>query len=208
MELVRRAKAGDVKAFEELVHRYWSKTFRLAESIVGSTDAEDITIEAFVQAWQAVQKFREQSSFGTWLFRIVINQAKQWQRKRVTSHFEPLEGENGWDGAEVSLRGVEAIACERDWQRRVRAAVQKLPEQLRLPLVLRFWNELSYPEIAQLLGIKESTARMRVVAALKMLATMLGLPCKGGKKNELPRSQKKTCSHGLRESWTKPLGWQ
>jgi RNA polymerase sigma-70 factor (ECF subfamily) len=57
----------------------------------------------------------------------------------------------------------------------VKVAVQKLPEHLRLPLVLRFWDELSYPEIAQILGIKESTARMRVFAALKMLAAMLGL---------------------------------
>ena len=176
MELVRRAKAGDTVAFETLVHRYWAKAYRLAESIVGSADAEDVVIEAFVQAWKSLQNFRQQSSFGTWFFRIVINQAKQWQRKAVSWMTEPLEEEFCSDDEAPSFRYIEAIACERDWQHRVKVAVQKLPEHLKLPLVLRFWDELPYPEIAQVLGIKESTARMRVFAALKMLAAMLGLP--------------------------------
>jgi RNA polymerase sigma-70 factor (ECF subfamily) len=55
----------------------------------------------------------------------------------------------------------------------VQQAVQQLPEHLRLPLVLRFWDELSYPETAELLGIKESTARMRVASALKHLTILL-----------------------------------
>jgi RNA polymerase sigma-70 factor (ECF subfamily) len=84
MELVRRAKSGDTAAFETLVHRYWAKAYRLAESIVRSTDAGDVVVEAFVQAWRSLQNFRQQSSFGTWLFRIVINQAKQWQRKAAS----------------------------------------------------------------------------------------------------------------------------
>jgi RNA polymerase sigma-70 factor (ECF subfamily) len=175
MELVRRAKSGDTAAFETLVHRYWAKAYRLAESIVGSTDAGDVVVEAFVQAWRSLQNFRQQSSFGTWLFRIVINQAKQWQRKAANWMTEPLEEEICASDETFSFRDIEAIACERDWQHRVRVAVQKLPKHLRLPLVLRFWDELSYPEIAQILGIKESTARMRVFAALKMLAAMLGL---------------------------------
>lgn len=172
-ELVRRAKSGDVAAFEVLVRRYWGKVYRLAESIVGRVDAEDVTVETFAQAWKALSQFREQSSFGTWLFRITINQAKQWQRRVSVVQLEQLE--TIWDEEQISLREIEAIACERDWQRQVKAAVQSLPEHLRLPLVLRFWNELSYPEIAQILGIKESTARMRVTAGLKMLASVLGL---------------------------------
>lgn len=175
MELVRRAKSGDTAAFETLVHRYWTKAYRLAESIVGSADAEDVVVEAFVQAWKSLQNFRQQSSFGTWLFRIVINQAKQWQRKVANWMIEPLEEEFCSDDEAPSFRDIEAIACEQDWQHRVKMAVQKLPEHLRLPLVLRFWDELSYSEIAQILGIKESTARMRVFSALKMLAAMLGL---------------------------------
>jgi RNA polymerase sigma-70 factor (ECF subfamily) len=69
-ELVRRAKGGDEVAFEALVRRYWAKAYRLAESLVGSADAEDVVVEAFVQAWQALPRFREQASFGTRLFRI------------------------------------------------------------------------------------------------------------------------------------------
>lgn len=175
MELVRRAKAGDTSAFEALVRRYWAKAYRLAESIVGSTDAEDVVVEAFVQVWRSLQNFRQRSSFGTWLFRIVINQAKQWQRKAANLPVELHEDEFDLSGEAFSFRDIEEIACERDWQHRVKVAVQKLPEHLKLPLVLRFWDELSYPEIAQVLGVKESTARMRVLAALKMLAAMLGL---------------------------------
>ncbi|MCS7264333.1 MAG: sigma-70 family RNA polymerase sigma factor [Armatimonadetes bacterium] len=171
MELVRKAKSGDVAAFDDLVHRYWEKVYRLAESIVGQADAEDVAVETFVQAWKGIAQFREQSSFGSWLFRITVNQAKQWQRKVAMVQFEPIEDQD----EPISLRDIEDIACERDWRRRVKAAVQNLPEQLRLPLVLRFWGDLSYPEIAKLLGIKESTARMRVVAALKILASVLGL---------------------------------
>jgi RNA polymerase sigma factor (sigma-70 family) len=97
------------------------------------------------------------------------------QRKAASWVTEPLEEDFCASDETLSFRDIEAIACERDWQHRVKVAVQKLPEHLRLPLVLRFWDELSYPEIAQILGIKESTARMRVFAALKMLAAMLGL---------------------------------
>ena len=173
MELIRRAKLGDTAAFEALVRCYWGRVYRLAESIVGQADAEDVTVETFVQAWKTLAQFRGQSSFGTWLFRITVNQAKQWLRKASFVQFEQLE--TVWDDEQFSLKEVEAIACERDWRQRVKAAVQNLPEHLRLPLVLRFWNELSYPEIAQLLGIKESTARMRVTASLKVLASILGL---------------------------------
>ncbi len=173
LELVRRAKSDDVAAFEVLVRRYWEKVFRLIESMVGNTDAEDVTVETFAQAWKALAQFREQSSFGTWLFRIAINQVKQWQRKASTVQFEPLE--TIWDDEQISLREIEDIACKRDWQQQVKGAVQNLPEHLRLPLVLRFWSDLSYPEIAQILGIKESTARMRVATALRTLAEILGL---------------------------------
>ncbi len=173
-ELVQRAKRGDAEAFERLVRRYWTKAYRLAQSLVGDADAEDVTTEAFLQAWQALPRFRETASFGTWLFRIVFNQAKQWRRKAAALPTEPL-GE-GWELDEaLSWRDIEALACDRDFQRHVQLAVQKLPEPLRLPLVLRFWGELSYPEITQVLGIKENTARMRVVAALKALAKLLGL---------------------------------
>ncbi len=176
MELVRKAKSGDTAAFEILVRQYWTKAYRLAESIVGETDAEDVTVEAFVQAWQSLPKFREQSSFGTWLFRIVLNQAKQWQRKTACIRFEAIEElESECEGESFSLRDIESMVCEQDWKRQVQSSVQKLPEHLRLPLILRFWDELSYPEIAQVLGIKENTARMRVVAALKLLAKMLGV---------------------------------
>ncbi len=171
-ELVRRAKGGDEVAFEALVRRYWAKAYRLAESLVGSADAEDVVVEAFAQAWQALPRFREQASFGTWLFRIVLNQARQWRRKQMTAPVEPLETESE-EGEELSLRDIEALACERDWRRRVQQAVHQLPEHLRLPLVLRFWDELSYSEIAEVLGIKESTARMRVASALKQLAAIL-----------------------------------
>jgi RNA polymerase sigma-70 factor (ECF subfamily) len=171
-ELVRRAKGGDEVAFEALVRRCWAKAYRLAESLVGSADAEDVVVEAFVQAWQALPRFREQASFGTWLFRIVLNQARQWRRKQATVPVEPIEAESE-EGEELSLRDIEALACEQDWRHRVQQAVQQLPEHLRLPLVLRFWDELSYPEIAELLGIKESTARMRVASALKHLAILL-----------------------------------
>ncbi len=173
-DLVRRAKQGDATAFEVLVQRYWAKAYRLAESLVGATDAADVTVDAFVRAWQGLPRFRERASFGTWLFRIVVNCAKEWHRKWSTAPVEPLEEEiDAWGEEAMSLWDIEALACERDWHRFVRQAIQQLPEHLRLPLVLRFWDELTYEEIAQVLGVKESTARMRVAIALKMLAERL-----------------------------------
>lgn len=181
-ELVRQAKRGDTAAFEALVQRYWAKAYRLAESLVGAQDAADVTVDAFARAWQGLPRFREQASFGTWLFRILVNCAKEWQRKRATAPVEPLEEVDTEDEEGVSLRDIEAIACERDRQRFVRQAVQQLPDHLRLPLVLRFWDELTYAEIAQVLGIKESTARMRVAAALKMLAETLASVERSGRR--------------------------
>ncbi|MCS7224833.1 MAG: sigma-70 family RNA polymerase sigma factor [Armatimonadetes bacterium] len=168
-DIVRNAQRGDRHAYEILVRTYWSKIYRLAASIVGRDEAEDVACEVFLQAWRALPKFRLQSSFHTWLYRITVNFALR--RKKKMDREEPMEFvEFPEEDQEPSLRDIEAAACEREQRSLVAQWVQQLPDELRTPLLLRFWNDLSYAEIAEILGIKETTARMRTASALKRLA--------------------------------------
>ncbi len=165
-ELVRRAQKGDQKAFDALVGRYWDKTYRLALSIVGPSDAEDVASSAFLQAWKSLSRFGLRSSFATWLYRITFNIAVRQKRKQARE--EPMEEVE--EGTEPSLWDIEEMASDREIKRLLHRLVQQLPEELRVPLVLRFWNDLSYEEIGQVLGVRESTARMRTAEALQRIS--------------------------------------
>lgn len=165
-ELVRRAKQKDVTAFEILVDRHWAKIYRLVEALIGSNDAEAVTVDVFVRAWESLPRFREAASFGTWVHRIAVNLCHEYLRRR---RWEIVTDEIP-TGERLSLGDIEDIVCDREMRRLIRQWISELPEHLRVPLILRFWQELSYREIAQVLGTKESTVRMRVATAIERLS--------------------------------------
>jgi len=175
-ELVRRAKAGDLAAFEELVSRHERQIYSLTYRILQNPhDAEDVTQQTFLSAVENLAKFREESSFATWLYRIATFAALKVIRKRkgldTVSLEEATEPQEDYD----SIPHPEYIAdwkqspeqlVERNETRRLLDdALVKLDEKHRLVFLLRDVEGLSVAETAEALGLTESNVKMRLLRA-------------------------------------------
>ena len=178
LELVRRAQAGDVDAFGELVERNRRPVFRAALAAVGSADeADDVAQDAFVTAFQKLSGFRGDSSFKTWLLSITWRKAidrrksaTRWMQRLVTPH--PNENGEEWDpmqGLPSSGQSQEDEVMTADLQRRLRPLIASLPKKLRDALLLAGSGDHSYDEIGRMLGVPTGTVKWRVSEARKVL---------------------------------------
>jgi RNA polymerase sigma-70 factor (ECF subfamily) len=179
LELVRRAQAGDVDAFGDLVERNRRAVFRAALAAVGSAaEADDVAQEAFVTAFQKLSGFRGDSSFKTWLLSITWRKAidrrksvTRWMQRMVTPHAAGDSGEE-WDpmqGLAAGTRSQEEELMTADLQRRLRPLIASLPRKLRDALLLAGSGDHSYDEIGGMLGIPTGTVKWRVSEARKVL---------------------------------------
>jgi RNA polymerase sigma-70 factor (ECF subfamily) len=179
LELVRRAQAGDVAAFGDLVERNRRAVFRAALAAVGNaTEADDVAQEAFVTAFQKLSGFRGESSFKTWLLTITWRKAidrrkslTRWMQKLVAPQTHGESGEE-WDPMQGLSSGGQSQEDElmtADLQRRLRPLIASLPKKLRDALLLAGSGDHSYDEIGQLLKIPTGTVKWRVSEARKVL---------------------------------------
>jgi RNA polymerase sigma-70 factor (ECF subfamily) len=179
MALVRRAQAGDVEAFGALVERHRRAVFRAALAAVRSpADADEVTQDAFVTAFQKLGGFRGEAAFKTWLLAITWRKAID-RRKRLTKWMQRLvspahDGETGeeWDPMERLTAGGQTQEDEvmtSDLQRRLKPLIAGLPKKLRDALLLAGSGDHSYDEIAHMLGIPVGTLKWRVSEARKVL---------------------------------------
>jgi RNA polymerase sigma-70 factor, ECF subfamily len=166
-DLVSRAQAGRLDAFEELVRRHRLGTYRVALRMLGNeSDAEDAAQDAFVQAWRNLAGFRADAAFSTWMYRIVTNRCLNMLRARRRT--EPLP-----EDREAPASRPDRIA-EGRWQVQdlARAIARLTPEQ-RAPLVLRELEGCSYEEIADALDLSMSAVKSRLHRArLELVAAM------------------------------------
>jgi len=183
-ELVRLSKEGNEEAFSTLVKKYKTKMFNLAFSLTRDREmADDLAQEAFIKAYFALPKFKLKSEFGTWLYRITVNQVKDYLRKK--GRMKEISIENIKEI--LLLKEDEAGREEREYaeeQRRklVHQVIQVLPEKYKVILSLRDIQGLSYGEITKILKISPGTADSRLHRARKMLRKKLApfLSQKGG----------------------------
>jgi len=160
--LIARAQSGDRAAFEELVRIYAERLHAVVLRLCANGhDAEEVTQEAFLRAWRAIDRFDGRSHFFTWLYRIGINEAKRHsqrrQRMRVISIDDAPPGEltDPSEAPEARARQSEARAA-------LEAAVSALPIDYRAPLVLRDIAGLSTTEAAEILGLSEAAFKSRL----------------------------------------------
>ena len=166
-DLVSRAQAGRLDAFEELVRRHRLGAYRVALRMLGDeSDAEDATQDAFVQAWRNLDRFRADAAFSTWMYRIVTNRCLNMLRARRRT--EPLP-----EDREAPASRPDRIA-EGRWQvEQLQRAIGRLTPEQRAPLVLRELQGCSYEEIAEVLGLSISAVKSRLHRArLELLAAM------------------------------------
>jgi RNA polymerase sigma-70 factor, ECF subfamily len=151
IELLHRAASGDSASFHALVDRHAQRLYRLAVSLIGNaTDAEDVLQEAFIGAFRGLRSFEARSSVKTWLTRILVMQAAQWRRSRRRKPAGPMD-----DSIPAAGAGREAAID-------VQAAIEKLSPEHREVLVLREFEQMSYEEMAQVLGVPRGTVESRL----------------------------------------------
>ncbi|MCK5802849.1 MAG: sigma-70 family RNA polymerase sigma factor [Lentisphaeria bacterium] len=185
--LVERFKQGDETAFDRLVVKYSGKAYQIAYGVLGNReDAEEVAQDVFLRIHRALPKFRGDSEFTTWMYRIAMNLARnkyRWNKSRG-SHVNisidaPIEGRDdgprpGIDLPEKDLSPDERTALD-ELDKRAREELMNLPELSRQALVLRNIKELSYEAIAELLGCKLGTVKSRIARAREELRKRLDL---------------------------------
>ena len=173
--LVAKAKSGHPDAFGELYKRHQLTAYRTTLRILrNQQDAEDAVQRAFQRALLNLERFREDSSFSTWLTRIAINEALMVLRQRRTS--EPLfensaDAERGDGSAEIADGGPtpEEIVCERERRAILSHAISQLRENLRIVIHHRELQGLTSAETAQQLGLTVSAVKARIFHARRLL---------------------------------------
>jgi RNA polymerase sigma-70 factor, ECF subfamily len=169
--LVAAAKDGDIAAFESLVSRYERKIFRLAQHITqNNEDAEDVSQEAFLKAYEHLPEFQGNSRFYTWLVRIAVNQALMKLRKRRTrdvSLDEEIETEENFVPREVEDWGPspEERYSQEELARILSHVIGELDPPFRTVFQLRDIDELSTEETADVLGISVPAVKSRLLRA-------------------------------------------
>ncbi len=171
LELVRRAQAGDRRAFDALVLKYQNRIINLVSRYVSDpATAMDIAQEAFIKAYRGLKNFRGDSAFYTWLYRIAINTAKNHLAalgRRVPEHGVDAQEAEQFNG-ESALKeygSPERELLRDEIQQTVQEAIDDLPEDLRTAIMLRELEGLSYEEIAQAMDCPIGTVRSRIFRA-------------------------------------------
>jgi len=168
--LVERCLAGDPAAFRLLVARYRRPLYNAAFRVVGNAeDASDVTQAAFTEVAERLGTYDPAHRFFSWIYRIAVNAALNVARRNRQE--APLEVGEG-DGPQV--RDPEALLASAELARRVQAALSRLGEDHRVVLTLRHFSELSYRELAEVLGLEEKTVKSRLYEARQRLRDLLG----------------------------------
>ena len=169
--LIEAAKSGDQEAFRHIVERYQGAVYNLAYRMLGTPEeAEDAAQEIFVRIYRQLGRYDPERKFSTWTLAIATNFCiDQLRRRRM--QLVPLETIIPWARTRDSGPEGEALSSEsRDEMQRL---LKRLPEKYRAPLVLRYWEDLSCAEIAEILDVPEGTIKTQIHRARKQLGKML-----------------------------------
>jgi RNA polymerase sigma-70 factor (ECF subfamily) len=166
--LVRKAQKGDREAFARLIEAYWDKLYRWLYRLTHHRQtAEDLTQETFLKAFSRLNSFKAGTNFHAWVFRIAFNTFANLRRDSAGRR-DPLP-----EQVPAGAEGPVEQAINRESMRLLETAVRKLPEEFRLAFLLRVQEDLSFREIAGVLGLTEETARWRVFKARQQLLQVL-----------------------------------
>lgn len=177
-ELVRRVQKGDIGAYNLLVVRYQYRVIKIAQKFVSDyADASDIAQEAFIKAYRALPNFRGESSFYTWLYRIVTNAAKNFletnskQRSQVDVDDEVLNASS--PEALTDRQTPDSIIESEELKKVIFKAVSELPNELKEAFMLREIEGLSYEDISEREDVPIGTVRSRIFRARQYIETKM-----------------------------------
>ncbi|MBL7071545.1 MAG: RNA polymerase sigma factor [Candidatus Omnitrophica bacterium] len=166
--LIDKVKTGDDDAFQQLVSLHREKAFGLCYSIVGNVeDAKDVLQMALVKAYKGMGNFKKNASFYTWLYRILVNTARDFLRKKAREKTEVFEF-----AADVSLSPEKRI-INAELKQLLDQAICTLSENQRISFIMRHVNGMKVNDIAQIIHCRPATVKVHIYRAVKNLKKQL-----------------------------------
>jgi RNA polymerase sigma-70 factor, ECF subfamily len=187
-ELIARAAGGDSSAFQVLVEQHRSMVYRVAYQFAGNHyDAEDIAQDVFIKVYRSLSRFRQDSQFTSWIYRIAMNACIDHRRRQLSAGVAPLGARYGGssgtrpdDDAEQQMvntpeegPGPESTAYAGELGTVLEAAIGRLPHGQRIVFIMRHYEGLKLGEIAAALGLAEGTVKRQLHAAIHRLRAVL-----------------------------------
>ena len=167
LQLVEECLRGERKAFETIVDKYEKPLFNAAFRILGNVaDAEEVTQVAFIKAFEGLGTFRKGSKFFSWLYRIAVNESLNFRRARKMH--DPIDDDSG-----AKPETPETIYAQRELQAGIQRALNKLTDEYRVVIVLRHFQDCSYEEMSEILGIPAKRVKSRLFSARQQLRNLL-----------------------------------
>ena len=172
-ELVKKSQLGDRSAFEQLVLRHQELVFSLAYKLTGNREmANDVAQEAFIRAWRAIEKFRGDSTFSTWIYRITVNTA--WTLRKKAKKHNTLNIDDTYEPIVIDeKKDPEMVAINSDLSSVLSKALNNLPVEQRIIVELKNIEGRSHKEIAEYLDISVTAAKVRLHRAHQRLRQIL-----------------------------------
>jgi len=173
-ELVEAFRGGDLAAFDVLVHRWDRKVRGAIHRILGNEeDARELCQEALLKAYRGLGSFKGEARFSSWLYQIALNLCRDRMRRRPRRMVSLGELEEGGKAIATGRPSALDLVEGRDLARAVAAAVASLSEEQREVIVLKEYQELTFVEIAEVLGVPLSTVKTRLYRGLSQLRVQL-----------------------------------
>ena len=177
--LVVKAREGDQKAFADLMHRYKDSIYFMALKMVNNKeDAMDLTVETFAKAFEKLDKYQPEYAFSTWLFRVGTNNCIDFIRKKKLNTMS-INSMVDDDGDERTLEiksdalNPEEVSMKREQTQTLKVLIDSLPTRYRNLIVLRYFDELSYEEIAEQLDLPLGTVKAQLFRARYLLSNIV-----------------------------------
>jgi RNA polymerase sigma-70 factor (ECF subfamily) len=185
---VRQARTGDQGAFARLVEAYQVPVFNLAYRLLGnSTEAEDAAQETFIRAYTRLDTYDPERRFSSWLLAITSHYCVDMLRRRRITALSLEDLPPMVELAMPTAAQPEHVVIRRQDARAVQQLLNALPPAYRMPVILRYWYDMSYQEIAETMSVTESTVKTRLHRARAMMARVAqgtGLPIPEGEIDE------------------------
>jgi RNA polymerase sigma factor (sigma-70 family) len=181
LAVVKSVQAGDVSAFDQLIRKYRERVYGVVYNLTSNReDAADLTQDAFIKAFQAINRFHGQSSFFTWLYKIAVNSTLSHLRRNRMRQFFSLDSvQESVESTQIIDRLIDGKSANREiylreLQEKLNEAMQKMSIKHRTVITLFEIDGLSHTEIAQIMGCSEGTVRSRLHYAKQFLQGELG----------------------------------
>jgi RNA polymerase sigma-70 factor (ECF subfamily) len=178
--LIELSQKGDRSAFDALIRKYETRAYQYAYRLTSNQDeASDIVADAFVRVYNALKNFRGQSSFGTWLYRILTNCYLDLRKKERSRRHESLEATLNLEGGEMQRQfedesdGPDVVLERTAREEAVQGALSKMPEYQQAMLVMYHVENLTYEEISEALDLPIGTVKSRLNRARLALRDLL-----------------------------------